>query len=101
MPRWRVFPRVFPTGWTYEVALDTTKFVKASIDEVVHTFFEALVLVVLVVFVFLRSIRLTIIPTLAVPVSIFGAMIGMLAVRLLDQHAHPVRHDPRHRYRGG
>jgi len=69
----------FPDGLTYDVALDTTKFVKASIDEVVHTFFEAVVLVVLVVFVFLQSIRLTIIPTLAVPVSILGSMIGMLA----------------------
>jgi multidrug efflux pump len=71
--------RSFPDGLAYDVALDTTKFVKASIDEVVHTFFEAVVLVVLVVFVFLQSIRLTIIPTLAVPVSILGAMIGMLA----------------------
>jgi multidrug efflux pump len=69
----------FPDGLTYDVALDTTKFVKASIDEVVRTFFEAVVLVVLVVFVFLQSIRLTVIPTLAVPVSILGAMIGMLA----------------------
>jgi multidrug efflux pump len=69
----------FPDGLSYDVALDTTKFVEASIDEVVHTFFEAVVLVVLVVFVFLQSIRLTIIPTLAVPVSILGAMVGMLA----------------------
>jgi multidrug efflux pump len=69
----------FPDGLEYDVALDTTKFVQASIDEVVHTFFEAVVLVVLVVFVFLHSLRLTIIPTLAVPVSILGAMIGMLA----------------------
>jgi len=69
----------FPDGLAYDVALDTTKFVKASIDEVVHTFFEAVALVVLVVFVFLQSLRLTIIPTLAVPVSILGAMIGMLA----------------------
>ena len=69
----------FPDGLKYEMALDTTKFVKASIDEVVHTFFEAVVLVVLVVFIFLHSLRLTIIPTLAVPVSILGAMIGMMA----------------------
>ncbi|HHH42583.1 MAG TPA: multidrug efflux RND transporter permease subunit [Gammaproteobacteria bacterium] len=69
----------FPDGLEYDVALDTTKFVSASIDEVVHTFFEAVVLVVLVVFIFLQSLRLTIIPTLAVPVSILGAMIGMLA----------------------
>jgi multidrug efflux pump len=68
----------FPQGLKYEVALDTTKFVQASIDEVVKTFFEAVVLVVLVVFLFLHSLRLTIIPTLAVPVSILGAMAGML-----------------------
>jgi len=52
--------------------------VQASIQEVIRTFFEAVVLVVLVVFVFLHSLRLTIIPTLAVPVSILGALIGML-----------------------
>ncbi|MFO1205046.1 MAG: multidrug efflux RND transporter permease subunit [Burkholderiales bacterium] len=69
----------FPDGLEYQVALDTTKFVQASIDEVIKTFYEAVVLVVLVVFIFLHSLRLTIIPTLAVPVSILGAMIGMLA----------------------
>ena len=68
----------FPSGLDYAVALDTTAFVQASIDEVVKTFFEAVVLVVLVVFIFLHSLRLTIIPTLAVPVSILGALIGML-----------------------
>ncbi|WP_295394708.1 multidrug efflux RND transporter permease subunit [uncultured Thiodictyon sp.] len=68
----------FPPGLDYAVALDTTKFVQASIDEVVKTFFEAVVLVVLVVYIFLHSLRLTIIPTLAVPVSILGALIGML-----------------------
>ncbi|HXC79002.1 MAG TPA: multidrug efflux RND transporter permease subunit [Candidatus Acidoferrum sp.] len=68
----------FPEGLQYEVALDTTKFVQASINEVIHTFFEAVVLVVLVVFIFLHSVRLTIIPTLAVPVSIMGALLGML-----------------------
>ncbi len=70
--------RSFPQGLDYEVALDTTLFVQASIQEVVKTFFEAVVLVVLVVFVFLHSLRLTIIPTLAVPVSILGALVGML-----------------------
>jgi multidrug efflux pump len=68
----------FPDGLEYAVALDTTLFVQASIDEVVKTFFEAVVLVVLVVFIFLHSLRLTIIPTLAVPVSILGALVGML-----------------------
>ncbi len=68
----------FPDGLKYDVALDTTLFVQASINEVVKTFFEAVVLVVLVVFLFLHSLRLTIIPTLAVPVSILGALVGML-----------------------
>ena len=70
----------FPPGLRYDIALDTTKFVRASIHEVVMTFFEAVVLVVLVVFIFLHSVKLTIIPTLAVPVSILGAMVGMLAL---------------------
>jgi len=70
----------FPQGFKYEIALDTTKFVQASIDEVVKTFFEAVLLVVMVVFVFLHSMRLTIIPTLAVPVSILGALCGMLVL---------------------
>jgi len=70
----------FPQGLDYAVALDTTLFVQASIHEVIKTFFEAVVLVVLVVFVFLHSLRLTVIPTLAVPVSILGALIGMLVV---------------------
>lgn len=70
----------FPDGLEYAVALDTTKFVSASIKEVIHTFFEAAALVVLVVFLFLHSIRLTIIPTIAVPVSILGALIGMQAL---------------------
>jgi multidrug efflux pump len=68
----------FPSGLKYDIALDTTLFVQASISEVIHTFFEAVVLVVLVVFVFLHSLRLTVIPTLAVPISILGALIGML-----------------------
>jgi multidrug efflux pump len=68
----------FPDGLKYDIALDTTLFVQASIREVVKTFFEAVVLVVLVVFIFLHSLRLTIIPTLAVPVSILGALVGML-----------------------
>ncbi|HYB34095.1 MAG TPA: multidrug efflux RND transporter permease subunit [Steroidobacteraceae bacterium] len=68
----------FPRGLKYEVGLDTTRFVQASINEVIKTFFEAVVLVVFVVFVFLHNLRLTLIPTLAVPVSILGALIGML-----------------------
>ncbi len=70
----------FPEGLEYSVAMDTTEFTRASISDVVHTFFEALVLVVIVVYVFLQSLRATIIPVLAVPVSIVGTFSGMLAL---------------------
>ena len=67
----------FPDGIDYEVSLDTTKFVSASIEEVVYTLLEAVVLVVLVVYVFLQNLRATLIPTLAVVVSIVGTFVGM------------------------
>jgi hypothetical protein len=67
----------FPTGLDYKITLDTSLFTLNSIDKVVHTFFEAVVLVILVVFLFLQSLRATIIPILAVPVSIVGTFIGM------------------------
>ena len=67
----------FPTGLDYRIALDTSLFTLNSIEKVVHTFFEAVVLVVLVVFVFLQSLRATLIPILAVPVSIIGTFVGM------------------------
>src|SRR5205823_354984 len=70
----------FPAGIDYAIAMDTTEFTRASIDTVIHTFFEALALVVLVVFVFLQSIRATLIPIIAVPISIVGAAIGMTAL---------------------
>ena len=61
-----------PEGIKYGQVLDNTEFIKASIEEVAHTFFEALVLVVLVIFIFLQSWRATVIPLLAVPVSLLG-----------------------------
>ncbi len=70
----------FPEGIEYDIAMDTTEFTRASISDVIHTFFEALVLVVIVVFVFLQSLRATLIPVLAVPVSIVGTFMGMLAL---------------------
>src|SRR5690606_24660671 len=63
----------FPDDLTYSVPFDTTRFVVASIDSVIHTLFEAAVLVLLVVFVFLQSWRATLIPMIAVPVSLIGA----------------------------
>ena len=62
----------FPTDLSYDVVLDNTVFVQASLTEVVHTFFEALALVLIVVFLFLQNWRATLIPMLAVPVSLVG-----------------------------
>ncbi len=63
----------FPDDLVYGVSLDTTKPITAGIREIVITLFEAMVLVILVVFIFLQSFRSTLIPTLAVPVSLIGA----------------------------
>jgi multidrug efflux pump subunit AcrB len=63
----------FPPGLDYTIAYDSTRFISSSIEEVTHTLFEALALVILVVFLFLGSFRATIIPILAVPVSLLGS----------------------------
>jgi len=70
----------FPDGLRYDVPYNTTKFIEVSIDEVVKTFIEAIVLVVIVVFLFLQNWRATLIPLLAVPVSIIGTFAGMYAL---------------------
>ena len=62
----------FPPGLKIAYANDTTDFIKLSIDEVVKTLFEAIILVVIVMFVFLQSWRATLIPTIAVPVVLLG-----------------------------
>jgi multidrug efflux pump len=66
-----------PDGVDYEIVYDTTQFVRASIKAVVHTLLEALALVVLVVILFLQTWRASIIPLLAVPVSIIGTFAVM------------------------
>jgi multidrug efflux pump len=67
----------FPSGVDYVVPFDTTKFVDASIREVVQTLAEALLLVVAVVYLFLQSWRATLIPMVAVPVSLIGTFAGL------------------------
>jgi HAE1 family hydrophobic/amphiphilic exporter-1 len=66
------YERSFPAGLTYKMSMDTTTAVRASIEEIKHTLVEALILVVIVVFVFLQGWRATLIPAIAVPVSIIG-----------------------------
>ena len=67
----------FPAGVSYLIPFDTTRFVQASIKEVVHTLFIAALLVLAVVFVFLQSWRATLIPFIAVPISLIGAFAGL------------------------
>jgi HAE1 family hydrophobic/amphiphilic exporter-1 len=62
----------FPADLEYNIALDTTQSVREGIKEILHTLFEALVLVIVVVFIFLQGWRATLIPALAVPVSLIG-----------------------------
>ena len=68
----------FPKGMSYSVPYDTTRFVKVSIEEVVITLAEAMLLVIAVVFLFLQSWRATLIPLVAVPVSLIGTFAGLL-----------------------
>jgi len=67
----------FPPGMDYAVSYDVSNFLDASIEKVLHTLFEAFVLVSLVVFLFLGDFRSTLIPTLAVPVSLIGTFFFM------------------------
>ncbi len=67
----------FPPGMEYEINYDVSKFVNASIDKVMHTLVEAFILVALVVFLFLGDWRSTLIPLIAVPVSLVGAFFFM------------------------
>ncbi len=69
--------KTFPAGVRWSVPFDTTPYITESIKEVVKTLFEAMLLVTLVVFVFLQSWRATLIPVLAVPVSVIGTFFGM------------------------
>ena len=70
----------FPEDMAWKITYDPTVFVKDTIHEVQKTLIEAFILVVIVVFLFLGSVRATLIPTLAVPVSLIGTFVALLAV---------------------
>lgn len=70
----------FPPGIRYDIPFDTTIFVKASIHEVYNTLFEAGILVLLVIWLFLQNARATLVPTTTVPVTIIGAFFAMLII---------------------
>ncbi|AGT10717.1 efflux RND transporter permease subunit [Paracoccus aminophilus] len=70
---------LFPQGVTYSIPYDTTPFVSASIEKVLHTLAEAVGLVFVVMFIFLQNFRYTVIPTLVVPIALAGTLAVMLA----------------------
>ncbi|MVW80253.1 efflux RND transporter permease subunit [Bordetella sp. 02P26C-1] len=72
--------KYFPGNITYEIPYDTAPYVKVSIEQVIHTLVEAMVLVFLVMFLFLQNVRYTLIPALVVPVAMMGAFAVMLAL---------------------
>lgn len=67
----------FPEGIGYDIPYDTTEYVKVSISEVVKTFIEAILLVLVVMYMFLKNLRATIIPLIAIPVAIIGTFAGL------------------------
>ena len=88
----------FPTGVDYDIVYDPTVFVRDSIKAVIHTLLEAIALVVLVVIVFLQTWRASIIPLLAVPVSIIGTFAIMLLFGFFHQRALALRPRAGHRH---
>ena len=91
--------RHFPPGLEYSIPYNTTIFVKNSINEVYKTLWQAGVLVLIVILVFLQNFRAILVPATTVPVTIIGAFAGDGSARLHGKSVDPVRPDPGHRHR--
>ncbi|NWO04726.1 MAG: multidrug efflux RND transporter permease subunit [Alteromonadaceae bacterium] len=74
------FAKSFPDGVSHSVLFDSTEFISRSIEEVVYTLIQAVALVILVVFLFLQSLRATLVPAIAIPVSLIGTFAIMAAM---------------------
>ncbi len=72
--------KLFPKGVIYEVPVDSSEFVRISVEGVVHTLIEAIVLVFIVMYLFMQNFRATIIPALVVPVALLGTLAALLAL---------------------
>ena len=92
---------LFPPDLDYKVVYDTTPAVEASIEAIIHTFVEALILVTLVVFIFLQNVRATIIPADRSSRLSYRNVYLLSAARLFAQHTFDVRPRAGHRHRGG
>ncbi len=71
--------KYFPAGVTWEIPYDTSRFVEISISEVLMTMAEAMILVILVMYLFLENLRVTLVPAVVVPVALMGALAGLYA----------------------
>lgn len=71
--------KYFPAGVAWEIPYDTSRFVEISISEVVMTMAEAMILVILVMYLFLENLRVTLVPAVVVPVALMGALAGLYA----------------------
>jgi multidrug efflux pump len=78
--RMQQLSKFFPAGVKYTVPFDSSKFIDISIEQVVHTLIEAILLVFVVMYVFLQNFRYTIIPTIVVPVALLGSLATLLAL---------------------
>jgi len=72
--------QTFPQGLAYKIGYDTTRYVSVAINQVVHSLFEAVALVVLVTFLFLGNWRMTLVPTIAIPVSLIATFVVLLGI---------------------
>ncbi|OON61084.1 multidrug efflux RND transporter permease subunit [Massilia sp. KIM] len=78
--RMQELSKYFPPGMKYAIPFDSSKFIDISIEQVLHTLVEAIVLVFLVMYLFLQNIRYTLIPTIVVPVALLGSLATLLAL---------------------
>ena len=92
--------RTFPQDVAWSIPYDTTPFVQISVEEVIITLVEAMVLVFVVMFLFLQNWRATLIPSIVVPIALAGACLGLWLRGLFDQRADPVRHGAGDRHPG-
>jgi multidrug efflux pump len=72
--------RLFPPGVKYSIPYDSSRFIRISISQVAETLVEAVILVFLVMYLFLQNIRYTVIPTIVVPIALFGTFAVLLAL---------------------
>lgn len=91
----------FPRGLEYNIGYNPTEFIAESVHELIKTIYEAMVLVVIVVLVFLQGWRPAIIPIIAIPISLVGTFAVMAALGFSINNLTPLRVRARGRHRGG